>query len=84
LACSALAASVLTGGSAALASVVVSATRQDVSKCYRQIDVEGVGWTMTEDEERRRKAMTKEDGEDRIGTIKNDDECTSWQRKRIK
>lgn len=40
---------------------------------------------MTEDEERRRKAMTKEDGEeDRIGTVKNDDEYTSWQRKRIK
>jgi hypothetical protein len=40
---------------------------------------------MTEDEGRRRKAMTKEDEEeDRIGIIKNDDEYTSWQRKRIK
>jgi len=32
---------------------------------------------MTEDEERRRKAMTKEDEEERIGIFKTDNEYTS-------
>lgn len=40
LACSALAASILTGGSVALVSAVVSKTRQDVSRCYSQLTQE--------------------------------------------
>ena len=78
MACSALAASVLTGGSAAFASVAVSAARRDVSKCYRRIDAKGIRLTMTEDKGRRSKAMTKEDEEeDMIGMFKTDDEYTS-------
>jgi hypothetical protein len=78
LACSALAASVLTGGSAAFASVVVSTAGRDVSKCYRRIDAKGIRLTMTEDKGRRSKAMTKEDDEeDRKGMFKTDDKYTS-------